>query len=462
MPIVLSRSVTRLLLAGVALAAAGCYQPEPLEPASAVAAPPPLDAARLTVRAESLKRPSLRSVRVDLSDGLNPDESAVLAVLLNPELRADRARHGEAEAQVVAAGVLPNPVFSAELDHPYGSGSAGLTNILNLSLALPLRGFFARGAKRGAAKAELARVDLGIAWREWQVAEQARLDSVRLGWIDVRLKIAREELAFDEQTAKTLERASASSDATLEQIGVQRAALESARRAVDALERAQVSTEGDLVALLGAPKGLTLSAVNPPLPRAPTPSLPDASALAPSCIEHRLDLEALRRAYAADEERLRQAALEQFPNVTIGVEQQHNENANNFIGGFVNFELPIFNHNQGPVAVGRATRARLRREYVARVTATRAVVVRLVALSRLLERQIPEVHASIAPLENIEQHERDAVDRGDISRLSYQTVREALLEQRLQEATLSQELAESEVALETECGGPVATPARAR
>jgi hypothetical protein len=45
------------------------------------------------------------------------------------------------------------------------------------------------------------------------------------------------------------------------------------------------------------------------------------------------------------------------------------------------------------------------------------------------------------------------VSRGDIARLSYQVVRSALFDQRLQAAVISQALAEARVGVETTCGG---------
>jgi hypothetical protein len=89
--------------------------------------------------------------------------------------------------------------------------------------------------------------------------------------------------------------------------------------------------------------------------------------------------------------------------------------------------------------------------------AARAELQRLLRFSSLVARQLPLAHGSIAPLETLEMQERAAVMRGDIDRLSYQTVRTALLDQRLQEAALSQALAETHVGLQTACGDSYAS-----
>ncbi len=449
--VMLRRRLTWLIPAA-SLAACSALQQAPLPPIETPPPPSDLAAPRIFASAGQLAHPPLPPVKVNLADGLDPDEAAVLAVLLDPDLVSLRDQHGIGEAQVVNAGILPNPVFAAALDHPYGTGSAGDSNLIDLSLSLGTRSFLARSAKRSAAHAELDQIDLGIAWQEWQVAENARLLTVRLGWLGRRLDLASQELAFEEKTARTLEAASQAGDVTLGQVGVQRAALESVRRTVIDLEQARTNAESDLLALLGEPRQGHLQITPPPEPDAIPQA--DSDQLA-GCLGQRLDLLALRRGYDAQQARIRQAVLEQFPDISVGIHYQRNEVALNFIGGFLNFELPIFNRNQGNLAIGQASRTQLRDEYDARVAAVRAAWVRLLRLSALLRKQLPEVRASLGPLEKIEAAERVAVAHGDVDRLSYQTVRTALVDLRLQQANLSQALAETEVGLETTCGGPL-------
>ncbi len=444
-----------VLGAFTAIAASACstYQASRLPEAQYTAQPRLLREYEQHQAADS-RSPDVANLRIDLSHGLNPDEAARVAVLLNPDLIALRDAHGEGQAEVLIAGVLPNPVLGATFDHPYGAGSAGTDNVVNLSLGIDVKPFIARSARRNGAAAAVAQIDLGIAWQEWQVAQQARLLVVRLGWVRKRLNYAHEELDFAEQTAKVLSEESRARDATLEQVGVQRAALEGVRRAQNQLEQEEVDSESTLRTLLGNPKVETLEVIEPTMAIGRDARTTNIDA----CVEGRLDLAALRRGYQAGEERLRASVLDQFPALTIGVEHLHNEAALNFIGAFVNVELPVFNRNQGQVKLGEATRRRLAHEYDARVAGARSDLDRLLRLSAVLSRELPGIVQSIAPLEEIELKEREAVSRGDISRLWYQTVRSALFDQRLQEAALSQGLAEARIGLETACG---AEPGRA-
>jgi hypothetical protein len=69
--------------------------------------------------------PLFASVPLNLRRGLGPDQAAILAVILNPKLRADRDRRGLAVAQLIQAGILPNPTISYTRDFVAGGSTKG-------------------------------------------------------------------------------------------------------------------------------------------------------------------------------------------------------------------------------------------------------------------------------------------------------------------------------------------------
>jgi outer membrane protein, heavy metal efflux system len=290
------------------------------------------------------------------------------------------------------------------------------------------------------------------------VAEAARLEAERLGWLERRVAVVSEELALEQETNDRLERAVASGDASLEQLGVQRAAAEGVRRTLIELEQAQAASQSALLTFFGQPPDPGLRIAPPVPPAAPLP-VPAVDAIVADCVVRRLDVEALRRGVDEEDARLRQAILEQFPDVTIGITRNRDETSLKFLGGLVSVGLPIFDWNQGGVALERATRARLGHEYQARIVAVRAAIDGLVRLLEISARRLPEVEASIPRLAEIEAAEREAATRGDVDWLSYQTVRLALLDQRLEALSLSQAQAEARIGLDTECGGMDLRPA---
>ena len=66
----------------------------------------------LRVPASRFQSQGPEQLSVDLRRGIGPDDAAAIALYSNPALRAIRDRRGLAAAQVIQAGILPNPVVS--------------------------------------------------------------------------------------------------------------------------------------------------------------------------------------------------------------------------------------------------------------------------------------------------------------------------------------------------------------
>ncbi|PYL24758.1 MAG: hypothetical protein DMF44_04155, partial [Verrucomicrobia bacterium] len=74
----------------------------------------------LRVPVSRILGPEIPSQIVDLRQGIGPDEAATIALYSNPALRAIRDRRGLAAAQLIQAGILPNPVVSYARDFVTG------------------------------------------------------------------------------------------------------------------------------------------------------------------------------------------------------------------------------------------------------------------------------------------------------------------------------------------------------
>jgi outer membrane protein TolC len=88
----------------------------------------------------------LTSPMVTPTDGLSLVDVANITVLNNPDLKAQRKRLGVAQVQLFAAGLLPDPHLSANLDSPTGS-VPGVVNAFGVDLGydmIPLANRWAR------------------------------------------------------------------------------------------------------------------------------------------------------------------------------------------------------------------------------------------------------------------------------------------------------------------------------
>src|SRR5262250_3896687 len=97
----------------------------PLDQAAVTAslAEPSMEA--IQVQAREIQHPILRPIEFDIRNGLSPDEAAILAVIANPKLRATRDQRKLAAAQLLQAGILPNPQFSYALGGRRGGEKKG-------------------------------------------------------------------------------------------------------------------------------------------------------------------------------------------------------------------------------------------------------------------------------------------------------------------------------------------------
>jgi len=360
----------------VAIALAGCarYAPLPLPETPLLA----LDIA------------SLRHDR-PVPPVLDVETVARLAVLNNPDLKAIRIRHGVADAQLLQAGLLPNPQGSLSAT-PTLAGP-GVTTAWNAGLTQDLRSLILRPSAERAAQAGLHQVDAQILWQEWQVVGQARLLAVQLIEEKNTLGLLHELGTLLTQRVAQRQIAVDAGDATYAMLAPELAALAGAEGQLRAVDRLQLQQRHQLAALLGlqpdAPLLLADTVDMPPLDiqalRTALPGLP----------QRRPDLLALRWGYEAANQKLRTAILLQFPNISFGASGgSDNSNVRGF-GPQLNFELPIFDRGQGNIAIARTSRQQLRDEYAARIAAADGEV-----LSRLdevvqLSRQIEAARAAL-------------------------------------------------------------------
>ncbi len=166
----------------------------------------------------------------------------------------------------------------------------------------------------------------------------------------------------------------------------------------------------------------------------------------------RPDLVALQLGYAAQDAKLRTALLTQFPNPTLGVSGgSDNANVRN-AGPSASLGVPIFDRNQGGVAIERATRAQLHEEYAARLTAAVGEVRARLSEIATTQRQLERIRAELPIAERRAAHAEAALRTGDIDQRTYVDLINARLTRAAQAVVLEQALAEQQVAIATVVG----------
>lgn len=428
------------------LAACATYHASPLEDDPAVLAPPVADA--LTRAASAVQRPWLAPVTVDLSKPLTPEGLAAIAVINNPDLIALRARAGVSDAQVFAAGLLPDPSFS------FGANKvlSGPDPLLDMAGALgfDLNALRTRAVSRRMAVAQARQVRSDLAWAEWQTAGRARLQAVKIAALTSIVALAQASRNTAHSLFVRQADAAARGDIAGDRLQSARIALLAANEQLQASQSQLAAAELDLRRELGLPPGYVLRIAPPRLP-APPPPLAKLFALAQV---NRADLAALRAGYASQEESVRKAILEQFPALSLTINGARDSAGNVLTGPAVGLTLPLWNRNRGTIAIQRATRAALKAEYEARLFQTRADIAAAAAGLAIAYRQRDAALRQMPQLERFAASAQQAAERGDVALATALNAAQAVRDRKLALAQAEQNIAEQSIALELLTGTP--------
>lgn len=409
------------------------------------------NSSELRIRAASIDHPLLAPVTLDISDGLSPDEAAVLAVILSPGLRAERDRKGIAGAEVIRAGILPNPRLSYSFEIPVGGTMPDTVNAYGFGLGWDIKALISREARLDSARAHSAGVELEVAWQEWLVAEKARLGLYRLMVANERADIeARREEILEKIYALT-EKSLRLGVKTQEDLFLAGALLEQGRASLITARGNAEAGRLWLNSIIGLPprshirpeKNNTMALFS---------NIPAIKNLTDGLDRRRLDIRALGLGYKSEEARLRAAILSQFPSINIGASAAKDTDSIKTTGGLFEIAIPIFNRNQGNIAVKRATRKRLFDEYTARVFEARSMVARHLNNLRSLSERLAKIEKNVREIQEQVEVYKKSVENGVANVLDYYGLQIRLQEKRLEGLGLKEQEMEAAIALEMASG----------
>jgi outer membrane protein TolC len=374
---------------------------------------------------------------------LSISQVAMLAVDNNADLQAARAQRALAQAQVFSASRLPDPrVNGAFL--PLLAG-VGTTPAWTAGIGEDITALITLSAREQGAKAAAGQVDAQILWQEWQVSGQAKLLAIDIIEGDSGLRVLAQAYDLLSDLDARLQTARSEGLVTLTQAAPTSASLQTTRSQADDLARLQLARRHQLNALLGLAPNVTMSLTD----------APDVLLLDSASVEHMLasiasrrpDLIALQFGYEAQEQKVRTAILAQFPNLVFGVTGgSDNANVRNF-GPQVSFTLPIFDGNQGAIAVERATRMRLHEEYTARLTTAVGQVRAMLSEIAALIVQGNTIRGELARSDEATAEAEAAFRSGNLDHRSYVDFIMTRLNKQVQLINIEQSLFEQQIAI---------------
>jgi outer membrane protein TolC len=221
--------------------------------------------------------------------------------------------------------------------------------------------------------------------------------------------------------------------------------LQTTRTQADDLARLQLTRRHQLNALLGLAPDIVLPLTDEP--DVPLLDAPSIERMLPGIASRRPDLVALQFGYQAQEQRVRVAILAQFPNVVFGVQGgSDNANVRNF-GPQISFTLPIFDGNQGAIAIERATRTRLHEEYSARLTTAVGQVGAMASEMNALIIQRDTIRSELVRSDEAVAEAAAAFRSGSLDHRSYVDFIMTRLNKQVQLITIEQILFEQQIAV---------------
>jgi outer membrane protein, heavy metal efflux system len=328
---------------------------------------------------------------------LDSDRAVAIALKWNPELRAFRGARGVAEGKVIAARLLPNPEIQIGVLANLSGGGLGSTSAASL-LALPRPG--ERDARVRLARARVEQVSAEISTQEWKLAGEVRKTFLGLVAGRARLRLAEGSLKLQTRLRALYRDKEILGDATRLDINLVEIDYLASLREFE-LESAQIpQAEQTLFRGLGFPPN-AVDRIEDVSALEYRPVALNASELESLLMERNSGLAAKKHVYEQSEQNLRLAYIQRVPWFRFGPgferESGGGEATTDRLGLQLGIDLPIFNFNQGEIAIRTAERERARDEYAASLFVARSELNAIVKRIQSQERLIQLFRNSIQP-----------------------------------------------------------------
>jgi len=333
---------------------------------------------------EHRTEPPIDPVHRLLQKQLSVDTAVQIALLNNRDLQSSYASLGIAQADLVEAGLLENPVFS----YTYYTGGAG--SIVEASIVQDFVSVLSLSARKKVGQAVADRVVAETAQRVLDLAWQVRTQYYVVVGDSQALDLMRQIVSATDAAAELARRQLAAGNLNRRDQAVQQAFYAQALLDASQAEMQLSSDREKLNRLMGLWGGQTRWSVPARLPRVPA-SLPSFDEIESQAISQRLDLAAAKKEAESTAQAL--TLTQQFRYLDalgIGVAYKREPGAGNFVGPTVQLGLPIFNQGQAKVA-------RMEEEY-------RRSQERVAALAVAIRSETREARERLSGMQQVVQH----------------------------------------------------------
>lgn len=339
------------------------------------------------------------------------DQTLEYALANHPTLRARQQEVSAARAQLVTAGLLPNPNFVMDTRTPVEGGSTDLST--RLVFTIPTGGKIKR--RESVAQAAIVRASYQLSQETQQVLIEVARASLDVLYLQERLAL-RDGFVEVAESVVNVQRTRAEQGDISEQelliAELDAARVEAARlNVVTRLEESRATLAQAVGLIEPRPIGMLGE-----LPSDPLPSVPLETLLA--CARQVLpELSGSRAAVSQSQQEMALARAEAIPDVELGPRYRDSlGNSDDRVGARFSMQLPIFDRNQGDIAQSRAQIHRARALLDAAENTTLSNLAALHAQLTVLDSRLEFFDERILPLaDRLETMIRRAYESGDIN-----------------------------------------------
>ncbi|HVU39368.1 MAG TPA: TolC family protein, partial [Opitutales bacterium] len=372
-----------------------------------------------------------------------------VAFYYNPSLEVARAQWAGAQGGIVTGAQRPNPTINFSPGYDFNPAAGTISPwFLGGSFDLPIETAGKREKRIGQAQwtAEAARQSIFAA--AWQVRADLRAALIELGSAQDRAQLIHAQVAAQQRIVDLLEQRFNAGAATADEVSLARLALIKAQTDASATDRALVLARTHLSAALGvtagALEGQNFAVASMASTRSFTPA--ELAAARAVSLQTRADILAALANYQASQAALQLEIAKQYPDLHLGSGYLYDlgENKWNLSLGI---ELPIFNHNQGPIAEAEAARRVAAAQLLAAQARVIAQIDAAAAVNAAAAGTVDGLQKIDAELHQHLDRVRAQADAGAVDQLEYQTAqldlgasRLALLDAQTQAAAAAGQL----------------------
>lgn len=292
-----------------------------------------------------------RAVQAMLQESLTVDQAVQIALLNNQALQATFEELGVAQADVVQAGLLKNPMFSGHVRFPNRSEESTNTEF---SVSQDFLDIFLVPLRKKLAVAQLEQAKLNVSDAVLRLAAEVRGSYYTLQGMEHAQKMLK-TIAQAAQTAMELaERQQAAGNISDLELANQQAAFQQVKLDFTRMDVEVLAARERLNRLMGL-EGSPAWKIADKLPELPTtePRLEDLEAHA---LSQRFDLATARQEVKVLEQALALTRRGVIPAVNVGADTERDSDGSRVTGPSFEVPLPVFDRRQ-------AERARLQAQF---------------------------------------------------------------------------------------------------